>query len=471
MRRISFFFAALAIVPAVLYFAMRQPASVHSQSLPPAPDGQQFRIAVGLTDKEAKPWKGRITVSGGDILSLEGWRASPADSAGASGDFAFTTKIGLLENQLLPGRPYGQTGRDGQAYRHEIPQGLLLKLKGGEAARVQFESGSGTFSFQTDQIAYGARVPFLDGNASVERLPMEQKLSTANTADDHPAIAISPDGKRWVAWLAYKDKSDGVMVSDGAQVYSVGERGDLHAPAIAADGRGSIKVVWPRNENGGFQIYGSDFRNGAWTKPEALTSTGSSNFWPQLASDGKGSVALVWQGFRNSQSVILSRLWNGKRWSAEQRVSDISGDGPGNCWAPAVAYGGGRIWIAWDSYATGAYQIYAREWGARGPVARVTRITKGDRFSVRPSVVVGDSGKPVVAWEESDALWGKDFAYQVDRRGTVEYTNRRIRVAYLDSGDWNEPAARVEDAVPKEIRRFVQQPQLAMDAAGHLYMT
>lgn len=467
MKRISPFFGALAIVPAVLYFAMRQPLLVHSQSLPPAPEGQQFRIAVGLTDKDAKPWKGRIAVSGGDILSLEGWRASPGDSANANGDFAFTIKIGLLENQLLPGEPYGQTGRNGQAYRHEIPQGLLLKLKGSGAARVQFESGSGTFAFQTDQIAYGARVPFLDGNASVERLPMEQKLSASGTADDHPAIAVSPDGKRWVAWLAYKDKSDGVMVSDGSQVYSVGERGDLHAPAIAADGRGSIAVVWPRNENGGFQLYGSTFRNGAWTKSEALTSTGSSNFWPQLASDAKGNVALVWQGFRNGQSVILARLWNGSRWSAERRVDD----GPGNCWAPAVAYGGGRVWIAWDSYATGAYQIYAREWNAAGARHPVVRITKGDRFSVRPSVVVSDSGKPVIAWEESDALWGKDFAYQVDRRGTVEYKNRAIRLAYLDAGDWKEPAARVGDAVPKEIRRFVQQPQLAMDAAGHLYMT
>jgi len=49
---------------------------------------------------------------------------------------------------------------------------------------------------------------------------------------------------------------------------------------------------------------------------------------------------------------------------------------------------------------------------------------------------------------ESDPLWGKDFAYQVDRRGTVEYKNRRVRVAYLAGGEWSEIPAPVEQAIP-----------------------
>ena len=365
------------------------------------------------------------------------------------------------ENQLRPGAEYGQTSPTDGNVAHQIPQGLQLKLKGSGAARVQFQSGSGTFAFETSQVAYGAPVPFLDGNAG-RTASHGQKLSARVPADDHPALAIAPDGKRWIAWLSYLDKSDGVMVSDGSQVYKVGERGDLHAPAIAADGKGAIQVVWPRNQNGGFQLVGSSFRNGAWSRTEALSTTGSSNFWPQLASDGNGRLALAWQGFRNNQSVILARLWDGRRWSPEQQVSE----GAGNCWAPSVSYGGGRLWFAWDSYATGAYQIYAREWNKP-----VSRVTKGDRFSVRASIVVTTSGQPIVAWEESDALWGKDFTWSVDRRGTVSYKNRRIRVAWLDSGDWKEHPAAVQDAVPAAIWRFVQQPQLAIDNTGHVYMS
>jgi hypothetical protein len=455
-------YAALLLIPAIGYLAFRQTPTVHSQTLPPAVEGQQFRIILGLKDTESKQWKGKIAVSGGDILSLEGWRAAPADRAAATGDFQFTAKIAQLENQLRPGAEYGQTGYEGAANARQVPQGLLLKLKGSNAARVQFQADSGTFEFQTDQIAYGARVPFLNGNATVERLPMEQKLSTEGPADDHPAIAIAPDGKRWIAWLSYSNKSDSVKISDGTQVYTVGEPGDLHAPAIASDGKGAILAVWPRNQNGAFQLHGATFRNGAWSKEEALTSAGSSNAWPQLASDNNGHAALIWQGFRGTQSSIFARTWDGRRWTPEQRISD----GAGDCWAPAASYGGGRLWLAWDSYNTGAYQIYAREWNKP-----ITRITKGDLFSVRPSIVVNQSGQPVVAWEESDPLWGKDFAYQVDRRGTVEYKNRRVRVAYLDSGEWKEHPARVGDAVPPEIRRYIQQPQLAFDSTGHLYMT
>ena len=455
----------LAILAGAAFFGLRRPLVVYSQTLAPAPEGQQFRIVVGLKDTEEKDWQGKIDVTGGEILSLEGWRFNPQEKASADGTFRFHTKIGLLENQLRGDGYFGQTGFDGQAYRHLIPQGLTVKLRG-SLAGVQFQSASGTFSFRPDEIPYATRATFLDGNASVERLPMERKLSANDAADDYPALAIDPQGKVWTAWLSYRDKSDQVMVSDGTQVFPVGDRGDLHAPAIVSSSDGVVHVVWPRNENGGFKLYASDYRNGAWTKPAALATGGSSNFWPQLAADATGHAALAWQSFREGQSVILIRIWDGKRWSAEQRVSD----GPGNCWAPAVAYGGGKLWVAWDSYQTGAYQIYAREWKPSSAAAS-TRVTTGDNFSVRPSLVVTASGQPIIGWEESDPLWGKDFAFQIDRRGTTEYKNRRVRVASLDGSSWKEVGAPASEAVPPEIRRFVQQPQLAMDASGHLYMT
>ncbi len=446
---------------AVAFVISRRPAIVHSQNLPPVPSGQQFRIVFGLQDSQPRRWDGKISVTGGEILSVDGWRSDPSDHSSADGSFAFSTKIGLLEDQLRPGSYFGQTGYDNQSYRHLIPQGLLLKVRGSGAATVRVESAGGGFSFQTDQIDWGVRVPFLGGNASVERLPMEQKISSPGAADDYPAITIAPDGKRWIAWLSYRNKSDGVMVSDGQRVYEVGDRGDLHAPAIASDARGGIEVVWSRHQNGSFQLFGSRFRGGSWERPQQLTTAGNSNFWPQLASDGAGHFALVWQGLRDGQSSIFMRLWNGRRWSSEQRVSE----GPGNAWSPAASYGGGKLWIAWDSYQSGAYQIYAREW--KKPIVRVT---KGDLFSVRPSLAVMHSGRPVIAWEESDSIWGKDFSYAVDRRGTVEYRNRRVRVAFLDAGEWKEVAPPVDQAVPAGMRRYIQQPQLSLDAAGHLYM-
>src|SRR5579862_5769994 len=96
---------------------------------------------------------------------------------------------------------------------------------------------------------------------------------------------------------------------------------------------------------------------------------------------------------------------------------------------------------------------YARPWS--GPVQRITR---GENFSVRPSVAVSGQGTPVVAWEEFDALWGKDFTLISDRRGTLLYTTRRVRVAVLQGADWKELAGAVE-SMQLGLRRYLQQPQ------------
>jgi len=450
----------MVAVAAAGFFAFERPAGYAWQDLPPQAESQQFRIIMGLQDTEPRRWQGRIQVDGGEMIALAGWRFSGQDRASADGTFAFQTKVQPLEDQLAGSGYFGQTEMGGPGDPRHIPEGLLLKIRGSGAARVTLESASGKLEFNAPDVAYGERLVLMDGNASVERLPVERRLSAAGFANDQPAAAVASDGSFWTAWVAYRDKSDAVMVSDGRRVFTIGERGDLHAPAIAAAG-GLVYVVWPRNDNGTFHLFGSVWRQGNWSRAERLTNGSGNDVWPRMAADAGGNMALVWQGFRGGRSQILLKLWNGKSWSNEEMVSE----GPGNCWMPTAAYGAGRLWMAWDSYATAAYQIYAREW--KGAVQRVTR---GDAFSARPSLTVTASGQPVAAWEESDALWGKDFAYESDQRGTVEYKNRRVRVAYLAGGEWRAIAAPVEEAIPAGMRRFIQQPQLAIDSAGHLYM-
>ncbi len=225
-------------------------------------------------------------------------------------------------------------------------------------------------------------------------------------------------------------------------------------------------AVWSRNDEGTFHLYARAFDGKDWSAAQKLTGLsgqgGGSNIWPRLASDGKGKLALVWQGFRNDRAAIVGRLWNGSAWSAET----ILNEGAGNCWVPAVAFGGreivGRVGFVCHRRVP---ESTRGQW-----TGAVQRITKGENFSVRPSVAVSAQGTPVVAWEESDALWGKDFTFLFDRRGTPIYTTRRVRLAALEGGDWKELPAAVE-SMPADLRRYQQQPQLAMDDSGHLYMT
>jgi len=461
MKRATIVTALSLVSAGGLVRLLLAPPPARSQSATERGGVLQFRIAVGLTDREPKDWDGRIQVTGGEIAGLDGWRFSQEDRAAADGAFRFRTKIGNLENQLSTDFPYGQTDWNDPKIRRLIPQGLILRVRGSESARVSFETPAGRFEFTAAQTGFGRSLEVLEGNGRVERMPVEEKLSEAGTADDEPSLAIAPDGQRWVAWVSYEGGGDVVKAHGAGRLHRITGKGDHHAPAIAAGAQGRVHTAWSQNDKGVYQIYTSAFDGKSWSAPERLTSSAGSNIWPRLVSDGGGKLALAWQGFRNNQSVILARLYEAGRWGAESQIST----GSGNCWTPAAAFGGGKLWITWDSYATGSYQIYAKEW--RGTVER---ITQGENFSVRPSVVVDGDGVPVVAWEESDALWGKDFAFLLDRRGTTLYKNRRVVVAARTGKGWTQLRPPVAESLPREVRRFAQQPQLAGNPDDRLYL-
>jgi hypothetical protein len=443
----------LAVAGAFTYRLLR-PVPVSSQATPEYT--AQFRIWVGMKDTEPKEWSGKVSATGANVVLLKGVRFSQQDRAANDGTFQFLTKMGNLENQLLTAHPYGVTDWDDPATQRLIPEGLIVQVRGSEAVRLAFDSAAGSFTVDTTDLRLGERASALDGNAMVERLPVEHKLSGSDAAADFPAMALAPDGALWVAWTDYHDKADEVLVSGAGRIHKVSGRGDHFAPTIAVDSSGRVHVIYSRKEGDTYQIYETVYTRGNWSRPAQLTRGTGSNLWPRLAAGRSDHLALTWQGLHNNESAVFLKLWDGRRWSDEQRVSE-SGS---NAWAPSLAYQAEKLWVVWDTYASGSYQIYARQLG--GPLMRVTR---GEDFCVRPSIAVLD-GAPVVAWEESDPLWGKDFAYLTDRRGTVLYKNRRIRVARLEAGsEWRELSARVEAALPPEIRRYVQQPQLASDGS------
>src|SRR5262249_41876634 len=66
----------------------------------------QFRIEVGLTDTSAKDWTGAISVTGGELVSVTGWRFSQQDRASNDGKFQFSLKVGPLEDQLAKRNPW-----------------------------------------------------------------------------------------------------------------------------------------------------------------------------------------------------------------------------------------------------------------------------------------------------------------------------------------------------------------------------
>jgi hypothetical protein len=429
----------------------------------PRPDADiaVFRISIGLTDSAEKDWAGRIQVTAGQLVRLDGWRFSPGDQTASSGAFRFRTKIAPFENQLRTNIPYGQTDWNDPNIRRLIPQGLLARVRGSENTAVRFDVEGAAFEFTLGNAVYHQPLTFLNGNARVERIAEAETLSEPLFADDNPVIALGPSGERYTAWLSYRDKGDYVTVSDGTDATRVTDKGDHHSPAVAVDNRGWVHAAWSQREGAEWHVYVSTRLGGRWSAARKMSLAAGSHIAPVMAAGSGDRVGLAWQALVNGRSSIRYREFDGRRWGAEHAASE----GAGNAWSPAVAYGGARLWIAWDAYDTGAYQIYARP--VLGPVERVT---SGSNFSVRPSIAVNDRDIAVIAWEESGPAWGKDYAFLADTRGTRIYQDRRIGIAVRDAGSWKKLGGDPSTAIPAAQRRYLQQPRLAFDPAGRLHM-
>ena len=453
-------FVAVLVCAAVGLWRLRPAELAIAQSRPALDESiRQYRIVLGLKDTGPREFAGRVSVSGGELTGLRGWRFSGDDRASIDGAFRFKTKIGPYENQLREGAPYGQTDWNDPSIQRLIPQGLIVRVRGSEGSRVSLALDGGPPVEITAR--YTQPLEALDGNARIERLPVETRLSEPGMQDDVPALAVAPDGTAWTAWLSYQDSGDWVVVGDGATSTRITDKGDHQGPTIAVLPSGWVLAAWSQRDGAEFHVYTSFRVAGRWSAGRRMTTLSGSHIWPSLSADPDGHALLAWQTLRDGRSAVRMRRFDGRNWSVEEPVNQDSG----NAWAPVALAAQKRSLVAWDSYSSGAYQVWFREW----PNA-AERVTVGESFSARPSVAMSPDGKPVVAWEESGPLWGKDFAYLVDRRGTTLYQNRCVRLAVRENGMWRALTGDPAESLPAGIRRFMQQPRIVFDAAGRLHM-
>src|SRR5437879_4054656 len=99
----------------------------------------------------------------------------------------------------------------------------------------------------------------------------------------------------------------------------------------------------------------SDPAKQEWGALTRLTTNPLPDINPRLTSDNQGHFALVWQSFRNRNSNIFLKTFDGDKWSPEIRVTNR----PANDWEPAAAIDPqGNIWVAYDTYKSGNYDVY-----------------------------------------------------------------------------------------------------------------
>jgi len=448
------------------------PKLTASPAAQPAPEQQwSCRILLGLTDDTGTRWDGSLAVSPGEVVKLEPWRFDDGDQLEGASAWKISTHQARAFGAAAQPAQAGQAGQAAKkqaakkqaakaapaaAPRPIVANGVVATFRNlAPASLVRVETAEGNFEFRPADIDYGAGRKLLDGRVLVDRVPSPAQLTSTRDEQDYPAAAVDRDGNIWVAYLQFTPNPKFINIrmavsepitnfaelaepTGGDRVfvmrYSGGKwsepiavsepKGDLYKPAIAVDGTNRVWVFWPANVGGNFDIYGAPIAGGKPGQPVRLSKEPDSDVNPVAATDSQGQVWVAWQAFRGGRSQIRAARQQGASFSPEMVVASS----PGNEWNPAIAASAtGEVAIAWDSYRKGDYDVYFRTYDAAARARPERAAASSARFEAYPTVAYDPAGRLWIAWEESDAGWGKDFgAYETT--GIALYHGRWIRV-------------------------------------------
>jgi hypothetical protein len=450
--------------------------------------------------KEATPWDGQLSLSQGRVLAIRTWTGDPRDTFEG-------TRWTLATRRSIP------WNTEQRARGHEAmplqDSALVVELADAPAdAVLKFETAQGNFEFRLADVPLGSSKPFLGGLAQVSRIGKATTILSAPTEDDFPAAVLAPDGKLYVAYVAFthgkdfrrrdalpeepKDLSNLAEPTGGNQVMllrldcdrwagplPVTQAGqDAFRPAIAADKGGAVWVFWTAKRDGAWDLFARRLAGDAWSDELRLTRSAEPDVFPAACTDSRGRVWVAWQAFRGNNSDILALCQEGDKFGAPMVVAE----GPANQWSPAVAAAAdGQVAVAWDTYQNGNYDVYCRTWSAEkwgDPVA----IATSPEAEMRPSAAYDNAGRLWIAFETAPEKWGKDWG-ALAKVGVPLYKGRSIAVRILDQGRIMKPAEDAADAFAPAARgagtAVAQQgragpqlvlPRLAADAKGRIWL-
>ncbi|MBI3473874.1 MAG: hypothetical protein HY013_21165, partial [Candidatus Solibacter usitatus] len=432
----------------------------------PAKTGTTLLLTFGLKAMQAEHWDGSARVSGGVLSATEGRHFSAGDLITGPGAWKCVTR----RDEVAPYADLHYTERR-PGSRPEVlhqPVSVFLTVQPGNATRLAIETAQGNFDFALADIGV-APVEFLGGRATVVEVPAAEKITTDQQEDDEPAIAALPDGAIAVAWVAYRNRADRVLLRTRAGgSWSAPEEvtpraGDIFRCSVVA-APGGLWVFWSERAQDKWNIWGRQKKNGSWQPAQRISGEGTNTFHGASSTDGR--IYVVWQSFRRGQSDIYLRALERGNWSQEMRVSES----PANDWEPEVAAGPGGAYVAWDSYDQGNYDVHFRAY-EDGRWSDLRRVTSSPRFEAHASVAVDARGRPWVAWNESGVNWGKDQGFLIPTPlATPLHQERSVRVALWDGSRWIEPRQAPSAALPPAMRQNAEHPRIQFDGHGAMQM-
>lgn len=210
------------------------------------------------------------------------------------------------------------------------------------------------------------------------------------------------------------------------QVPGTGEGSADFMPSVAADGNGSVLLVWARDGDGEFftkldavqggtnvdsgntdsDIYWSRWNGTEWQTPAPLTETNAATaLFPSVAFGSGGRAVAVWVEKSGTLEKLMYRIYENAAWKDTGMVHESTLPVE----EPAVAIdGNGRITLVWRGHANGRSNLFMSradidtlEWSDPEPV------TGDDHVDWNVSMAMAPDGRPVISWTKYDPATGE----------------------------------------------------------------
>ena len=470
MKHLTGYVLTAAVSAALFVSVWRSaPRPLAAAALPSMEGLQAVTLVFGEKDNQPAKWDGTATLSGGTIERIEGYHFTRESKIlGDSGWQASTHPWPAFSHEMFPSERPQPRATPVEA----IGVTIYYRAPDSVAMKIDFADGQG-FSFRlADLPAEGSIYPY-SARVEVRRSPVVQQVSSPDAEDDYGSIAVDGDTV-WTAWQSYRDKADSILLRayQGGQwrdpVTVTEQPGDLFGTGVAASG-GKVTVVWSEHQGQNWHLRARQYDGSTFGPVEDVTTGAGNSLFHKVATDAKGGVHVAYQKWSGGRSNIFLRSRVNGKWSPELLISDGARDVRANDWDAAIAAGNdGSVWVAWDGYATGNYEVYLRH-VVNGTLQPMQRVTRSPRFHAHPSLAVDAHNRVWIAYDEGPEGWGKDLGFLFSG-GTGLYSGRTIRVAAYADGKWMTPLRQPEEIMPWAFRRYVHTPQLVAGSDGRLWL-
>jgi len=344
-----------------------------------------------------KSWSADIRLTSNTASSYTNWRGGAVASAGS---YVYVT---------------WEEYRDGNSeiyFKRSTTSGWLW----GADTRLTSNTAS---SWYPSIAAYGSYVyvvwqDYRDGNWEIYLLRSENygaswysaiRLTSNTGSSTYASVAayarnvhVAWQDNRSGNWEIYYKRSIDNGLTWGSDTRLTSDSNISEYPSVTAF-RSNVFVAWDDNRTGNYDIFvKKSADNGAtWTQKQLTTNTASQKY-PSIATYGY-DVHVVWTDFRNvgNDEIYYRRsLDSGGTYKAETRLTTSTGS---SLYA-SVAARGKTVYVVWQDYKTGQWEVFFKDSPDRGLHWTADRILSAQpNYSGMPSVsVAGDN--VYVAWTD-----------------------------------------------------------------------